>query len=116
MADVLLHPNQEDLLSTEEWQAFVQPYLAGHANHAAGIAQRAHLYQALFPIFWLSVIMNLGRRMINNGAVAAWSINGLPPNQRLRRYLARAQAWPNLDFARELEQLNDLEFFPLRES
>jgi len=70
----------------------------------------------VFPIFWLSVIMNQGRHLAGSGELAGWLINGLPPNERLRRYLARAQAWPSLDFTRELEALHDLEFFPLRES
>ena len=116
VADVMTHPNQEDLLSLDEWQAFLQPYLAGRANGDAGLARRAHLYQALFPIFWLTRITSYGRQLASAGDREGWSINGLPPNQRLRRYLARAQAWPNLNFARELEELNDLEFFPLRES
>ena len=121
LADVMTHPNQEDLLSLDEWPAFVQPYLAGRGALDASLARRAHLYQALFPIFWLTVIMNQGRRLASEASVASnahlagWSINGLPPNQRLRRYLARAQAWPALNFARELDQLNGLEFFPCRE-
>jgi hypothetical protein len=36
----------------------------------------------------------------------------LPPNDRLRRYLAPALAWPSLNFDRELEHPNDVEFFP----
>jgi len=117
LADVVTHPNQEDLLSPDDWQAFVQPYLAGHANREAGLARRAHLYQALFPIFWLTRITSYGQQLLASaGGLDGWSINGLRPNVRLRRYLARAQAWPRLNFERELEQLNDLEFFPLTES
>jgi hypothetical protein len=116
LADVLLHPNQEDLLSEHAWQAFVRPYLAGQPAERGEIAERAHLYRALFPVFWLGVIMNQGLRLARSGKLAGWSINGLSPNVRLRRYLARAQAWPNLQFANKLEQLSDLNFFPLRES
>jgi len=115
LADVMTHPNQEDLLSLEEWQAFAQPYLSGRSAVDAGLARRAHLYQALFPIFWLTVIMNQGRHRANTGGLESWSINGLPANQRLRRYLARALAWPDLNFERELQQLHDVEFFPLRQ-
>src|SRR5262249_11985097 len=28
VADILVHPNQEDLLSWNEWQAFLEPYFA----------------------------------------------------------------------------------------
>ena len=40
------------------------------------------------------------------------TINGLEANLRLRRYLARALAWPDRDLARELAGLGDLRFFP----
>ena len=33
--------------------------------------------------------------------VGGWTINGLPANVRLRRYLARALAWPDQDFSRQ---------------
>ena len=116
LADILTHPNQEDLVSPDEWQAFLQPYLAGRAVLDAGLtlAGRTHLYQALFPIFWLTVIMNQGLRQAGDAHWGDWTINGLPPNQRLRRYLARALAWPQLNFEPELERLGDINFFPAR--
>jgi hypothetical protein len=32
-------------------------------------------------------------------------------NERLRRYLARGRAWPETDFAEQLEELADVTFF-----
>jgi hypothetical protein len=46
------------------------------------------------------------------GTLAGWRANEMPPNQRLRRYLARARAWPEQDFAAELERLEKVQFFP----
>ena len=54
----------------------------------------------MFPIFWLTVAIHQGRGLAGAGRLEAWSINGLPPNLRLRRYLARALAWPQLRFER----------------
>lgn len=112
LADILTHPNQEDLVAPDAWQAFLQPYLAERAARDAGLIRRAHLYQALFPIFWLTVIINQGPRLAEAGRWENWMINGLPPNQRLRRYLARALAWPQADFAPELKRLEETHFFP----
>jgi hypothetical protein len=36
----------------------------------------------------------------------------MTPNERLRRYLARALAWPAMHFADQLEGLKDIFFFP----
>ena len=113
LADILTHPNQEDLLTRDEWQAFLQPYVAERAARDAGLLRRAHLYQALFPIFWLTVILNQGLRLAEAERWENWMVNGLPPHIRLRRYLARALAWPQLSFAAELEQLGEMAFFPL---
>ncbi len=114
LADILTHPNQEDLLAPDEWQAFLQPYVAERAARDAGLPRRVHLYQALFPIFWLTVILNQGLRLAEAAQWEGWMINSLPPNQRLRRYLARALAWPQSTFAAELEQLGNVAFFPAR--
>ena len=40
--------------------------------------------------------------------------NDLSKNLQLRRYLARALAWPNPDFSSVLEDLSDVFFFPAR--
>ena len=45
------------------------------------------------------------------GELETWMINEMEPNTRLRRYLARAQAWPDPDPKAALSELADLEFF-----
>ncbi len=112
LADIMTGPNQEDLLSPDDWQAFLEPYLAVRGSLDAQLRHRTHLYLALFPIFWLTVIMNQGRRLAGASRWTGWTTNGLPANVRLRRYLARAFAWPRLNFERELEDLADVAFFP----
>lgn len=109
---LLSHPNQEDLLSTSDWQAFLVPYLAILAPLDPALPRRIDLYAAIYPIFWLSVLFCEGIRRAAEGRLAGWTINGLPANARLRRYLARALAWPDPDFSMSLDGLGDLDFFP----
>jgi aminoglycoside phosphotransferase (APT) family kinase protein len=110
--DLLSHPNQEDLLAPDEWQAFLAPYLAVQAALDPALPRRIHLYAALFPLFWLALFFRLGIDRAQAGTLAGWTINGLPANARLRRYLARALTWPDPDIARQLDGLGDLSFFP----
>jgi aminoglycoside phosphotransferase (APT) family kinase protein len=112
VADLLTHANQEDLLPTDEWQAFLQPYLTVRGAIDPQLRHRLHLYLALFPVFWLVLLIDLGMRLANAGHLANWTINGLPANQRLRRYLARALAWPEVTFTDQLAALQGLDFFP----
>lgn len=107
LADLVTHPNQEDLLSPDEWQAFLQPYLAVRGQLDPQLAHRMHLYLAIFPIFWLTVLTNQGVKLARAGRLANWMVNGLPANARLRRYLARALAW------HQSETPTEVEFFPL---
>lgn len=139
-ADLITHPNNEDLLTEEEWQAFLQPYLAERSSVDDATVERVHLYTALFPLFWLAALLNWGVKRAENGESIrgsmgnqvpslevqqsgkrdlhvgqkkeAWRINGMEPNQRLRRYLARGLAWPNEDFAKELDAVQHMDFFP----
>jgi hypothetical protein len=112
VADVITHPNQEDLVSWEEWQAFVAPYLEMRSKIDSTISQRTHLYLAIFPIFWLTLIIKRGIKLASSGQLAGWTINGLPGNVRLRRYLARALAWPDMDYRSAHESLEAVLFFP----
>lgn len=114
LADVMMHPNQEDLLTTDEWQAFLRPYLAGRGVSDPSLVERVHLYLALFPIYWLAVLIRRGMQLTQQGQPTGWTVNGLAATQRLRRYLARALAWPNRHFHRQLEDVADVEFFPAR--
>jgi hypothetical protein len=112
LADILTHPNQEDLLNWEEWQIFIEPYLDVRSRIDRDIAVRMHLYLAIFPIFWLTFIIKQGLIVMDGEQPANWAINGLPGNQRLRRYLARGLAWPDMDYGNALDKLGDLAFFP----
>jgi len=112
LADLLTHPNQEDLLTTQAWQPFLQPYLATRGQLDGQLAHRMQLYLAIFPLFWLALIMDQGVKLARKQQITGWMINDLPVNLRLQRYLARAQAWPALDFSEQLSTLATLEFFP----
>ena len=112
LADIVLHANQEDLLSPDEWEAFLQPYIGVRGISDPNLVHRTRLYMALFPIFWLAVLMRDGLRRVGTERLAGWEVNGLPANQRLRRYLARGLAWPEMDLKERIEELADLEFFP----
>lgn len=112
--DLLTHPNQEDLLSPGEWQPFLEAYLAVQAPLDPTLPRRIELYAALYPLFWLALFFKLGISRAQAGTLNGWTINGLPANQRLRRYLARALAWPEQDFSRQLDGLAGLDLFPAR--
>jgi aminoglycoside phosphotransferase (APT) family kinase protein len=112
LADLIMHPNQEDLLTWEEWQPFRQPFLERHCQADQYVVNRSHLYLAIFPFFWLTGLMNLGIKRFTAGMTDAWLVNGLPANQRLRRYLARALAWPDTEFSSQLKTLSEERFFP----
>ena len=108
----LSHPEQEDLLTTDEWQAFLEPFLAVQAPLDPLLPRRIELYDAITPLFWLSVLLQEGLHRAEQGTLAGWTINRLTANVRLRRYLARAMAWPDPDFSSQLDALGDLAFFP----
>jgi hypothetical protein len=110
VADLLTHPNQEDLISQDARQAFLYRYLPSR-RHDSALEERLRGYLAVFPVFWLGLIIQDGLNRVRSGALEGWLVNGMPPNQRLRRYLARCQAWPNPDFSSALAGLGDLEFF-----
>jgi aminoglycoside phosphotransferase (APT) family kinase protein len=110
VADLLTHPNQEDLLCWEDWQRAIDPYCLAHSQRDSGFAHRFHLYLAIFPLWWLSIILHRGLSL--GEKLPGWSVNGLPVNERLRHYLARALAWPETDYEKVLRQFETLHFFP----
>lgn len=112
LADLITHPNQEDLVSQAQWQAFLQPYIAERSRHDPGLARRMHLYLAIVPVFWLTIIINREMQRVQNEITAEWMMNELPASVRFRRYLARALAWPEADFEDKLKDLAGLDFFP----
>lgn len=112
VADLLTHPNQEDLLRWNEWQVFVEPYINARKKIDREISRRLHLYLAVYPLFWLTLLLRHGIKLTSTGQLAGWTINGLPGNMKLRRHLARALAWPNMEYESTLKELESLEFFP----
>ncbi len=111
-AVIVTHPNQEDLASWETWQAFLRPYISFHSRTDPDIAYRTQLYLALCSIFWLTVFIQRGLRLAAAGQLPGWTINELPANERLRRYLAWALAWPDMRYELTLRDLGAVEFFP----
>jgi aminoglycoside phosphotransferase (APT) family kinase protein len=112
IADMMSHPNQEDLLSEADWQGFLKPYLTERQPLDPGMMDRVLLYRFLFPMFNFSGLLGYGVSMARVGKLNGWQINGMPANDRLRRFLARCLAWPETDFEEELEQVQAFIFFP----
>jgi aminoglycoside phosphotransferase (APT) family kinase protein len=112
LADIITAPNQEDLLTWVDWQPFLEPYLAGHKKRDPDLAQRMHFYLALFPLAWLAWLLNAGVEKAQDGRLDDWRIHEMAPNHKLRRYLARAQAWPAPEFEDGFAALKDVRFFP----
>ncbi len=112
LADIITHPNQEDIVSLDRWQAFLQPYIAVRCELDPHLLRRMHLYLALFPVFWLAVLVREGMRLVGTDRLVGWNVHGLPGNEKLRRYLARGLAWPEMDFSNHKKTLADVEFFP----
>lgn len=112
VADLLTAPNQEDLLTPDEWQSFLRPYLAARETFDQNLWHRIVLYQALFQLYFLAVLVYRNVERLRAGQATMAHVNGMPINLRLRRYLARALAWPEMEFSRQLESLEGIEFFP----
>lgn len=110
VADLLMHPNQEDLLDFAAWQPFLSEYMKGRRDDP-DFELRLKAYLALFPVFWLGILLANGLGRIARGEFGTWMINEMEPNTRLRRYLARAQAWPDPDPNAVLSKLADVVFF-----
>jgi aminoglycoside phosphotransferase (APT) family kinase protein len=120
LADVVTHPNQEDLLAFDQWRALLEPYLAVRGTIDPQLAHRVRLYLAIFPAFWLASLIRGALRSASTGTQAAGlsgqRSHGMPLNDKLRRYLARGLAWPETDFTDQLESLADTVFFPTFQS
>jgi hypothetical protein len=112
VADLMMHANQEDLLSPSEWQAFVHPYLAARTMIDPDAAERLRSYIGIICLYWLVILLGRGVRLAERGALVGWTVNGMSVNQRLRRFLARAIAWPDLNPDLALETVGDMVFFP----
>ncbi len=113
VADLLTHANQEDLLDDAAWDAFLRPYTAAILPKDPHFNERIQLYLAIFPVLWLVGLLNYGVSRAEAGkSLTDWQTNRLPVNIRLRRYLAKAQAWPNKPTAADKAAVADIDFFP----
>ena len=113
VADLLTHPNQEDLLTDEEWDAFLRPYANARRKTDPHFNQRVHMYLAIFPIFWLLLLLSAGANRAAAGkSLKGWQPNRIPINIQLRRYLARANCWPAKPTATDLASFAKISFFP----
>jgi len=112
IADLITAANQEDLLDWDDWQHFLRPYLEGRHAVDPHLARRIELYLAVYAIFWVVILTSHGLQRVRRGQLGGWTINTMPPNRRLRRYLARALAWPEMRFADQLNELAEVTFFP----
>ena len=114
LVDIVSHPNQEDLLDWNEWKPFIEVYLKYHSERDRDIEKRIHFYMGLVPFFWLAILLRGGMNRAATGRLDHhWTVNGLPANLRLQRYLARAQAWPDHYFEPALNHLREINFFPI---
>lgn len=114
LADVVTAPNQEDLLDWEAWQPLLEAYVGERSRCDAGLERRFLLYLALYPLAWLGWLLSAGVARAREGKLQWWRIHEMAANEKLRRYLARARAWPAVDFGAELEGLGEVCFFPER--
>lgn len=69
-ADILLHPNQEDLMEEDEWRDFAEPYTTGCLRTDPGMAQRAQQYALLLHAFWLVALIRSGLERVKRSL--AW--------------------------------------------
>ncbi|MEM7336304.1 MAG: phosphotransferase, partial [Chloroflexota bacterium] len=85
-ADLLLHANQEDLLTLDEWQPFLNPYFAERTRTDPQFEQRFVWYMAVLPFFWLGLFLKLSITHHTNGTFDQWQINQLPAAERIANY------------------------------
>lgn len=112
IADLFIHPNQEDLLTETEWEIFLDTYINGYPIKTDNLHDLIHWERLVMSLNWLGGLLNFGVQRANKGTLAGWQINGMPANQRLRRYYARAIGWANNDFEVQLQSMRDIRFFP----
>ena len=63
-----------------------------------GQARRVALYELLAVMLWLGLMVERVLAEAAAGPVRRWAMNTMPANERGRRFLARALAWPEGDF------------------
>lgn len=93
-ADIIFHPNQEDLLTWREWEPFLERYVGHWRRQDAYFERRLVLYTAVIPLFWLAFFLKMGETHRQNGTHETWTINDLPAAQRIQNYLDWVESWP----------------------
>lgn len=109
---LLYHANQEDLLTFQEWQAFLIPLMENYPVKEDDIHVIFKGYRAIIPIAWLSFILRWGVNLMQNNHDGVWLVNTMKPNQRLRRYFAHALNWEDDNFEAHLRNCEGIQFFP----
>ena len=112
VADLRIGPNQEDLISPEAWQAFSGLYLGALGRRDPSLARRVALYELLAVMLWLGLMVERVLAEAAAGPVRRWAMNMMPANERGRRFLARALAWPEGDFEAALARTAVYRLFP----
>jgi hypothetical protein len=92
IADLMVHSEQEDLVTYTEWQPFLMSYCQAMGFDAESFALRVNDYALVLPLLYLVILMQYGIRRYEAGQLASWQINEMPANLRLQRFLARAAA------------------------
>ena len=110
VADLFMHPNQEDLIGKDARAAFLARYVPEQTGDA-GFEARLREYLAVFGVFWIGQILNEVLPRARNGTADGALINDVDATQRMRRYLGRCEVWPELDFETKLAELAELRFF-----
>jgi aminoglycoside phosphotransferase (APT) family kinase protein len=88
LADTMMHPEQEDLLTEAEWQPFVETYCQAVGFEQGRVIQRIEDYRTSLALFWIVVLMNRGIKRAESAMIAEWEVNDMRPHIRLQRYLA----------------------------
>lgn len=98
-ADLRTGPNQEDLISDGAWRAFSEAYFGALTPTDPTLPRRVKLYELLAVTLWLGWIAERVLTQAAAGPVQSWTMNTMPAEERGRRFLARALAWPEGEIA-----------------
>lgn len=111
VADLRIGPNQEDLISDDAWRAFSGSLLRALGRRDPTLARRVALYELLALMLWLGLMVERVLADAVAGPVRPWVMNTMPANERGRRFLARALAWPEGDFEAALARVGEYRLF-----
>ncbi len=109
VTDLLLHPEQEDLLTQADYHAFMATYCQAMEIDAGRFSLRVEEIGLVLPLFYIVILMRYGIGL-SQEKLASWQVNEMPANLRFQRYLARALSGSMIDF--DPNQYTDVNFFP----